>query len=57
VVVLLDAASFGGPPGTEALATDITALGAPVCQIANGADLGTVLSEVAADLVVRWGQR
>jgi uncharacterized protein (DUF58 family) len=57
VVVLLDAASFGGPPGTEALTTAITALGAPVCQITNGADLGTVLSEVAADLVVRWGQR
>jgi uncharacterized protein (DUF58 family) len=44
VIVLLDAASFGGPPGTEALATTITALGVPVCQVANGADLGAALS-------------
>jgi len=44
VVVLLDAASFGGPPGTEALAAAIAILGVPVYRVANGADLGTALS-------------
>ncbi|MBE9508219.1 MAG: DUF58 domain-containing protein [Chloroflexi bacterium] len=44
VVVLLDAASFGGPPGTAALATAIRALSVPVCQVENGADLGAALS-------------
>ena len=43
VAVLLDAASFGGPPGTETLARAIAALGVPVYQVANGADLGTAL--------------
>ncbi len=53
VVVLLDAASFGGPPGTEALATAVTVLGVPVCQVANGADLGTALSMTVLDLAIR----
>lgn len=44
VVVLLDAASFGGSSGTETLATAIAELGVPVCQVANGADLETALS-------------
>jgi uncharacterized protein (DUF58 family) len=44
VVVLLDAASFGGPPGTRALAETITELGAPVRVVANGADVGAALS-------------
>lgn len=44
VVVLLDAASFGGPPGTKALATSIAGLGVPVRQVTNGADLETALS-------------
>ncbi|MFQ6102062.1 MAG: DUF58 domain-containing protein [Anaerolineae bacterium] len=44
VVVLLDAASFGGPPGTAALAAAITMLNVPLYQVTNGADLGTVLS-------------
>jgi hypothetical protein len=48
VVVLLDAASFGGPPGTESLATAIAMLGVPVCRVANGADLGTALSMTSA---------
>ncbi len=56
VVVLLDAASFGGPPGTEALAAAITALGVPVCQVANGADLGTALSMAAPNLAIRRQQ-
>lgn len=53
VVVLLDAASFGGPPGTETLATAIAMLDVPVCQVANGADLGTALSMTAPDLAIR----
>ena len=44
VVILLEAASFGGPEGTRALAAAIGALGVPVCRVANGADLGVVLS-------------
>jgi uncharacterized protein (DUF58 family) len=44
VTVLLDAVSFGGPPDTEILARAVAALGVPVCQVANGDDLGTALS-------------
>jgi hypothetical protein len=44
VVVLLDTASFGGPPGTGDLAETITELGAPVRVVANGVDIGTALS-------------
>jgi uncharacterized protein (DUF58 family) len=44
VAVLLDAASFGGPPGTDTLARTVAALGVPVCRVANGADLETALS-------------
>ena len=56
VVVLLDTASFGGPPGTEALTTAITILGVPVCQVTNGADLGTALSMAAPALAIRREQ-
>jgi uncharacterized protein (DUF58 family) len=48
VVVLLDAASFGGPPGTEPLAMAIASLGVPVCRVANGVDLGAALSAEAS---------
>jgi uncharacterized protein (DUF58 family) len=48
VVVLLDAASFGGPVGTEALATAIAMVGVPVCQVANGANLGVALGMAGA---------
>jgi uncharacterized protein (DUF58 family) len=44
VVVLLDAASFGGSPGTADLARAIMAMNVPVCQVANGADLEVTLS-------------
>jgi uncharacterized protein (DUF58 family) len=44
VAVLLDAVSFGGSSGTEALATAIAGLGVPVCQVANGVDLSVALS-------------
>jgi uncharacterized protein (DUF58 family) len=48
VVVLLDAASFGGPPGTADLAAAITALNVPVCQVTNGADLAMALGMAGA---------
>jgi uncharacterized protein (DUF58 family) len=44
VVVLLDAASFGGPPGTAELAQALDALGVPTYQVENGADLTATLS-------------
>jgi uncharacterized protein (DUF58 family) len=44
VVVLLDAASFGGSPGTDKVATAIAGLGVMVFQVANGADLEVALS-------------
>jgi uncharacterized protein (DUF58 family) len=56
VVVLLDAASFDGPPGTEALAMAIAGLGVPVCQVPCGADLGAALS-IESSMVgngIRW---
>jgi uncharacterized protein (DUF58 family) len=44
VVVLIDASSFGGRVGTEALAQSVTAAGVPVCTVRNGAELATALS-------------
>lgn len=44
VVVLLDAASFGGPPGTKELAQALRALHLPVLRVACGADLTAALS-------------
>jgi uncharacterized protein (DUF58 family) len=44
VVVLLDAASFGGSSGTQDLATTVAGLGVFVRRVENGADLGTALS-------------
>jgi uncharacterized protein (DUF58 family) len=44
VVVLLDAATFGGRSGTQSLADAITALGVPLCQVKNGDDLSAALS-------------
>jgi uncharacterized protein (DUF58 family) len=48
VVVLLDAASFGGLPGTVDLAAAITALNVPVCQVTNGVDLAMALGMAGA---------
>ena len=56
VTVLLDAASFGGPPGTEDLAAAVAALGVPVCRVENGADLETVLGMGVSDLMA-WRRR
>ncbi len=44
VAVLIDAASFGGAPGTRGLADAVTAVGIPVCRVRNGDDLATALS-------------
>jgi uncharacterized protein (DUF58 family) len=44
VVVLLDAASFGGSEGTAQLSDAIAALGVRVCVVAKGDDLATRLS-------------
>jgi len=44
VTVLLDAASFGGSPGTAELADAVTALGVPTRVVAKGDDLDGVLS-------------
>ncbi|MBN1956299.1 MAG: DUF58 domain-containing protein [Anaerolineae bacterium] len=48
VIVLLDAASFGGPAGSARLAHTIASLGAPVCRVDRGADLVVALGVVVA---------
>jgi uncharacterized protein (DUF58 family) len=45
VVVLLDAASFGGSLGTTELARAVRLQGVPVYQVASGANLAAALSE------------
>ncbi len=54
VVVLIDAASFGGPSGTAALADALRAVGVPVCRVRNGDDLAMALS-LEVDTVSRRG--
>ncbi len=49
LVVLLDAASFGGLPGTKDLAMALSALDVPIWQIENGEDLATALSRQMGD--------
>jgi hypothetical protein len=44
VVVLLDAASFGGLPGTDELALTIAGLGVEVRKVVNDMDLEIALS-------------
>jgi len=48
VVMLLMAESFGGRPGSEALAQKLTQRGVPVCPIENGAHLRETLSDFQA---------
>jgi hypothetical protein len=45
IVVLLDASSFGGPPGTDRLAETIKLLGIPYRIIRKDADLSSALSD------------
>jgi uncharacterized protein (DUF58 family) len=51
VVVLVDAASFGGPPGAARLAQALAMLRVPVCRVANGDDLGAALSEASSQQI------
>jgi uncharacterized protein (DUF58 family) len=44
VVILLDAASFGGEPGTPVLVEQIRLIGVPIRLVNNGDDLGQALS-------------
>jgi hypothetical protein len=44
VVVLINAGSFGGSPGTDKVAAAVAGLGVMTFQVANGADLETALS-------------
>lgn len=44
VVVLINAASFGGAVGTDELEDLVRAAGVPACQVQNGDDLTTALS-------------
>ena len=44
IIVLLDAASFGGKPGVEELATSVELLGVPYRLVKNGVDLSAALS-------------
>ncbi len=48
VVILLMAQSFGGRPGSEALAEKLAQRNVPVCRVHNGADLHATLSNFAA---------
>ncbi len=50
VAVLLDAASFGGEPGTDMLLEQIRMLGIPTRRVANGDDLGQALSLEASSV-------
>jgi uncharacterized protein (DUF58 family) len=54
VIVLLDAASFGGRGDTKSLADAISGLGVPVCQVKNGDNLAAALS-VQLDTLARTG--
>jgi uncharacterized protein (DUF58 family) len=55
VVVLLDAASFGGPSGTEKVGATLSALNVPARKVACGDDLSAILSSdmPAAGLISR----
>ena len=44
VVILLMAETFGGPPGSDALAARLAERSVPVCRVENGAALREVLS-------------
>ena len=48
IVVLLNAATFGGSQGTERLVKNLSYLGVAVVQVSNGEDLGVALSSTDA---------
>ena len=45
IAILLDASTFGGPPGADLLAENIKLLGIPFRIVKNGADLSNALSD------------
>lgn len=45
IAVILDAASFGGKPGTDDLIIKLTLLKVPVVRVANGDDLSATLTD------------
>jgi len=47
IIVLLNAATFGGSEGTKKLAANLTLLGVAVIQVSNGDDLSAALSSTA----------
>jgi hypothetical protein len=51
VVVLLDASSFDGPPGTEKLARSLRERHVPVCVISCNADLSQALSDFSSEFI------
>jgi hypothetical protein len=46
IYLLLDAASFGGPPGVQAIEQGLRLLAIPVKRIANGDNLEEALNHV-----------
>ncbi len=53
VVVLLNAASFGGPPGSESLAESLALINTSACLVSKGDDISSTLSEASRYRV--WG--
>lgn len=53
VVVLLNAASFGGPPGSKKLAESLALINTPTCLISKDDDISATLSEASRSRV--WG--
>lgn len=53
VVVLLDAATFGGIKGVDRVESDLRLMRVPVCRIANGDNLATRLSDESQPHI--WG--
>jgi uncharacterized protein (DUF58 family) len=56
VAILLEAASFGGESGTSALIDQIRVLGVPIRRIANGDDLGQILSMEHVEVIKNGNQ-
>ena len=50
IVVLLDAASFGGEPGTDKMLLSLRERRVPVCVVACNADLSQALSDFVSDV-------
>ena len=51
VAVLINSASFGGSAGSERIASNLEAMGIPVCRISYGDELSSTLSDAAREQV------